>query len=238
MKYALILLVLVLVGCESDKKNSLSECIFPIVQDSQTELSSTKVRTLKELWEISAKQDSVRCKNSDFLLFDFMEIENLCIPVTIDWSCDGPIECELVRYRDVVEVCINGKNEILWHGKLANVDAIDTLFEVYYLNQGLIPARPKSPYSTRFYVEWSKDSDLKFVERIILKLAENYTRVIRNEIGKTDNYCRFYENKKKQLLSKYPFRLKLVYDEWDYDRIPPVPPLPPENIEIDDEDVY
>lgn len=236
MKYCLILVGILFLGCGSgDDEERLSNCIFPLNQDSQTEVSSTKVHTIEELWDISAEQDSLRCKNADLLLFDYLHIDNRCIPVTIDWPCDVPPGYDLFRRRDAVDIGINGRDEILWQGELVSIAALDTLFTLFYLNQGEIPTRPRSPNRTRFYVEWSPDANQEFVKELLLKLTNQYSKVLRTEIGEVDDVCRSYENKKQQLKSKFPFNLKLVYDEWDYDRIPPVPPAPPENIEFIDE---
>ena len=240
MKYfILIISLVVLASCESVEESSdFKECIFhPIVNRSDS-FSSTQVFTLSEVWSISPEQDSLRCENATFFLSDYLLLDDIYIPVTIDWPCDLPLECDLLRYRDAVEICINKRNEILWDGTVINSSAIDTLFKIYYLNNGEHPFKPSSPNRTRFYLRWSLDANQEFVKEVFRKLTNEYVKIVRSEIGDVEDVCRFYKNKRKELSSKYPFNLKLVYDEWDYDRTPPVPEPPPEHINSVEDEEY
>lgn len=227
---AIICLVLIEACSSKEDKCNIKSQIFPKVENELiANFASIRVFSLQEIWTISKEQDSMRCEDMDMLLSDYLKLDEIYIPITIDWPCDLPPDCELLRYRDAVNILINQHNQLLWKGEIVNIQAMDTLFESYYLNNGANPFRPKSPNRTRFYLEWSLGTDQVFVEQVLYKLTDAYTKVIRSEIGEVDNECSVYRAKRKQLISKYPFKLKLVYDEWDSDRIPPLPP-PPEHI--------
>ena len=240
MKFYIILISLcILASCgRSGESSDLENCIFHPIEIKTDSIRSTRVFTLSEVWTRTPELDSSRCEQATFFLSDYLQLDDICIPVTIDWPCDLPPECELLRYRDAVEICINQRDEILWAGTVIDISAIDTLFMLYYLNNGEHPSRPASPYRTRFYLEWSTDANQSFVEEVLLRLTEEYAQIISSEIGEVEDLCRFYKKKGKEIRSKYPFNLKLVYDEWDYDRIPPVPQPPPEHINSVEDEKY
>jgi len=223
--YVILIGFVILSSCgRSGESSDLQKCIFHPIEIKTDSIGSTRVFTLSEVWTRTPELDSLRCEHATFFLSDFLHLDDICIPVTIDWPCDLPPHCDLLRYRDAVEININNQNSVLWAGNIVELNAIDTLFNLYYLNNGEDPFKPSSPSRTRFYLKWSSDANQAFVKQVLLKLTEEYTKVIRSDIREVEDVCGFYKHKRKELRSRYPFNLKLVYVEWDYDRIPP-PPL-------------
>lgn len=206
-------------SCTQKPECNLAETIF-----AKPDTAHCVIWEVEELMNVPLSFDSVRCELRVVKPRDYIQIDNLYIPVGVNWICDdGPISCGQLK-RNIVEIAVSN-DTIRINNDLVKLEDLGSILSQAYLNQGSSPYFPDSPQKCIFNVS-SRNPDLQTIKKVLTRLTNFYTAVLFEAIDKSDDKCWSYGNRKETLKKLYPIKINFQIP-LRHNMFAPPPPLPP-----------
>jgi len=222
-----IVFFLLLFTCCTEEKNpcNVEAALFAY----PTEPKST-IYEIEDIWVRSDSIANVLCKGN--LSSQFLKIDSFYFRFT-QWDlmpeC-SPWDCVMrLRKRERIQVIVNSENTILFEGKATNIEKLDSLVMVYYLNEGKEDDRPTKFSYAEITVDWDKRASQDLVKNVIREMSFGYSNALQSLYSKENSICDSISQNDRKLLRDFPYYLGIRFGkELRLNGRLPIPEPPPQ----------
>ncbi len=191
---------------------------------------SSAVFTLGEIWSESDSINNVICDNGMWSLY--LRVDSLYFhfePRDLVNTCQDFVACNMpIRRRNVVEVLINSRDDVLFEGERVLLKDLDSLFKVVYLNKTESKLYVDQPRNSAVSVKWDLLASPIVVSLALKELSTGYADVIAEKFPHTEgaSLCDSIWLNQDRINKEFPFNLQLHFGrEFTLGgRVPPPPP--------------
>ena len=181
---------------------------IPILKLDYSEDAESRLEKMNNLYGIDLCEI---CSWVEFKMPFKIEGENGYLKLMADFNYPYCPNCPIaIIIRNHFGISVNSNNQILAQGNLVLVDSLKTEIKNYLSKVGEDDDFPESFERVKYYVNWNKNSDSKFIESIFTCIYSTHTEFIASKLSdKGTDFCSLDIDELNKLKMQYPIKIQI-----------------------------